>query len=139
VTYFTKNIFFPICKRYARISFELLTRPIATESEELANAGQVLAHVTYQLIAQNGAADGDILEAEKLFRKTVRIKERVHGRDNIYTMRHLDTLREILQFKGGHDDEVKDLSERYEAIHIKIADSDISSIYGNKVIPRLFK
>ncbi len=65
-----------ICKWYARISFELLTRPIDTESEEVANAVHVLADVTYQLIAQNGAADGDILEAEKLFRKTVRINKR---------------------------------------------------------------
>jgi hypothetical protein len=134
----TKIIFFHTCTRYARISFELLTRPIDTESEQVANAAQVLADVTYQLIAQNGAADGDILEAEKISRKTVRIKERIHGRDNIHTMRQSETLREILQFKGGHDDEVKELSERYEAIKIKIVDSG-SNIFGNKVIPRFLK
>jgi hypothetical protein len=131
--YFTKNLFFLTCTRYARISFELLTRPIDTESELVANAAQVLADVTYQLIAQNGAADGNILEAEKLSRKTVRIKERIHGRDNIHTMRQLETLR-----KGGHDDEVKELSERYEAIKIKIVDSG-SNVFGNKVIPRFLK
>jgi hypothetical protein len=64
-------------ERYARISYECLTRPIDTESEEVANAAMLLADVTFQLILDG--KDGDIEEAEMLARKSLRIMQKIDG------------------------------------------------------------
>jgi hypothetical protein len=88
------------------------------------------------LIAQNKRADGDLLEAEMLARKIIRVKERNHGRNNIHTKRQLDTLHEILELKGGYYNEVEELSKWYEAIQIKITDSsnDEPAIMGKIIL-----
>jgi hypothetical protein len=83
-------------ERYARITYECLTRPVDTESEEVANAAESLANVTYLLIHRKGVKDGDIVEAEMLSRKSLRIKEKIYGANNPATVNSKIGLSNIL-------------------------------------------
>jgi hypothetical protein len=65
-------------ERYARFLYDCLTRPIDPESEEVADAADTLATVIYNMINKNGTVH-DILEAETLSRKSIRIMERIQG------------------------------------------------------------
>ena len=72
-------------ERYARISYECLTRSIDTESEEVANAAESLANIMYNLI-RRGVEGVNVVEAEMLSRKVLRIRQRVNGANNVVTV-----------------------------------------------------
>jgi tetratricopeptide (TPR) repeat protein len=102
-------------ERYARISYECLTRPTDTESEEVADAAMTLASVTYNLICCG--KDGNMAEAEMLARKSLRITQKNHGCD---TSSVKIILSNILSKKDGdHDCERKSLLEQCLASYIK--------------------
>jgi tetratricopeptide (TPR) repeat protein len=108
---------------YARNSYECLTRPVDTESNEVASAAESLATVTFKLLLKyegEGKDHGDITEAEMLVRKALRIREKMFGRNHICTLASLTVLFEILQFAeglGNHYDEINDISGRWVYIY----------------------
>jgi hypothetical protein len=59
-------------ERFARICYDCLTKPIDIESIDVADAAEALAEATCIPIEHGGI--GNIIEAEKLDRKTLRIK-----------------------------------------------------------------
>jgi hypothetical protein len=61
------------------------------------------------LYSQYGPEKFDILEAEMLWRKALRIVEIIYGRTHIIANQNLSTLSQILHLKEGHDEERKDL------------------------------
>jgi hypothetical protein len=101
------------------MSYECLTRPIDTESLDVANAAQSLADVIYELFLCKGLEGGDIIEAEMLARKSLRIKEVILGHDNYMTCLIKITLTNVLQVRGDHYDESKALLEECLAINLK--------------------
>jgi tetratricopeptide (TPR) repeat protein len=110
-------------ERYARICYECCTRPIDTESEEVADAAVELAHVTSKLIL-NGK-DGDIVEAEMLARKSLRIMQKIYGSNTSNTCPDKITLSNILSAKcGNHENERKSLLEQCLASYVKLQAGD---------------
>jgi tetratricopeptide (TPR) repeat protein len=109
-------------ERYARISYECLTRPIDNESEVIADAAQTLAQVIHTLICSG--EDGDIVEAEMLARKSLRIKEGIHGVNHSLTCTVKITLSNILQRKTGGNEERKSLLEQTLASFVKSEGDD---------------
>lgn len=106
-------------ERYARISYECLTRPIDTECLEIGNAAESLARVSYELIVQNGPESGDIVETEMLARKAIRIRGRILGRNHPDLTRIFLTLSNILKMKGNCYKERRGLLEQALSIEIK--------------------
>jgi AcrR family transcriptional regulator len=105
-------------ERYARISYESLTRPIDPESLEVAEAAALLAYVSYELIRSTESGNGNIVEAEVLSRKAKRIMERIHGPNHYVDVNIKLNLSNILQLQGNHNDEVKHLLEQCLATNI---------------------
>lgn len=105
-------------ERFSRFCYQSLTRPIDSESEEVASVARSLAEATYHLIVSKGVEGGDLLEAEMLSRKSLRICEKFYGRNHFTAVSILSTLSNILRLKGGHDDEVKSLLEQCRTITI---------------------
>jgi tetratricopeptide (TPR) repeat protein len=97
-------------ERYAIICYECLTRPVDTESDEVAFAAEALARINHELVARNKGGDHE--KAEYLCRKSLRIWESLYEPDVFPIGIALDTLSDILILKENHDDEVKDLLER---------------------------
>jgi hypothetical protein len=84
---------------YARIYYECLSQPIDIESPEMADAAAILGEVAFRLIEKNGPArNGDIVEAEMLVRKAIRIAEKVKGSDVAPGV--LILLSDIVRFKS---------------------------------------
>lgn len=117
-----------LAERYARISYESLTRPIDNESVEVGNAAELLSYVSY-LICSTDEGDNDdddevclkkitLKEAEMLGRKALRIKERIHGKNYYVDVNIKLNLSNILQLKGNHNDEARDLLEECLATNI---------------------
>jgi tetratricopeptide (TPR) repeat protein len=106
-------------ERYARITYECLTRPVDTESIKVAIAAESLARLTFELVCKKGVEGGNIMEAEMLCRKSLRIKEKICGTNDTATINSRITLSNILQVNGTHDDERKDLLEQCLAINIR--------------------
>lgn len=94
---------------YARICYECLTRPVNSESEEIAEAAVLLASVSFHLCQQQGIKEGeDIAEAEFLARKSLCILQRINGpADNVHFANAIGTLADILQWIGNQDNEVQ--------------------------------
>jgi hypothetical protein len=71
-------------QRFASICYEILTRPIDTESDEVADAAYSLARVSFYLIRDQDAERGgeamerDLKFMEMLLRKAIRIKVYLH-------------------------------------------------------------
>jgi tetratricopeptide (TPR) repeat protein len=106
-------------ERYARITYECLTRPFDTESMDVADAAQYLANVTYKLICRDGAEDSETMEAEMLSRKSLRIKEKLYGTNHCIIVNSKICLSNVLSIEGNHDDERKLLLEQCLAINIR--------------------
>jgi hypothetical protein len=71
------------------------------------------------LVCEKGIEGGDIMEAEMLGRKSLRINEILHGANHSETVHSRITLANILQVNGNHDDERKSLLEQCLAINIR--------------------
>jgi hypothetical protein len=95
--------------------YNFLTHPIDTESEEVAEAANSLASVTYSLVVDNELV-GDIKEAEMLSRKSIRIMERIQGTDFYRKGPYLHTLSRVLNHTSGNEKEVKALLDQCLAI-----------------------
>lgn len=120
------------CERYERKLYETLTPPKNNkrESDEFANTCESLSKLKGKLIAkqqqqQEGGGEKDeqkydLIEAEMLASRAVTIKERMYGRNSLYTYCSLFVLADILQLKESHYDEVKDLLDRSQAVSIKL-------------------
>jgi tetratricopeptide (TPR) repeat protein len=103
---------------YARITYECLTRPVDPESIDVATAADSLANIIFESVFLNGVEGGNIVEAEMLSRKALRIIEKIHGVDSTATKRvHLS---DILSVEGNHDDERKSLLEECLTINIRL-------------------
>lgn len=113
-------------ERYAIVCYECLTRPVDTESEEVAQAAESLARINYELIVRNEC--GNLEKAESLCRKSLRIFERIYSHNTFPTAFALLTLSDILIEKGNHDDEIKDALQRVLAIFIKKFGTDADSV-----------
>jgi hypothetical protein len=113
-------------ERYSRMSYECLTRPIDTESLDVANAAESLADVIYQLFLCKGLEGGDIVEAEMLARKSLRILEATFGSDDICTIKVL--LSNILQIRGDRNNERKALLEQCLAYQLKRYGGDVGNV-----------
>jgi hypothetical protein len=111
---------FEDAERYARISYECLTRSVDSECEEIANASESLANVTFELICRKGVEGGDIMEAEMLCRKALRIKEKIHGANQGMTVNTRVHLSNILSVRGIHDNERERLLQQCLAINIRV-------------------
>lgn len=118
-------------ERYARINFEILTKPIDNETLDIGNYSESLAIISYHLIQENGLDSGDIAEAEMFARKAIRVKEKTHGVNYRFTMRALRTLSSILQLQGKNIEEVRDISERCLAINITYDSSNKEGVTSN--------
>lgn len=106
-------------ERYARISYDCLTRPVDTESIGVAHAAMALADVTYKLICESKQEGWNMLEAEMLARKAIRIYEKIYGHDNLaYQATAFQVLSKILTSIGNHDIEAKDLFEKALSIYV---------------------
>jgi tetratricopeptide (TPR) repeat protein len=102
-------------ERYASVLYECLKGESEdTENEEVAIAANSIASVTYSL-ADIGTG-GDILLAERLSRKSLRIMKRIHGPNYSLKASFLHTLSRVLRQKGSHDAEAKDLMEQSLAL-----------------------
>jgi tetratricopeptide (TPR) repeat protein len=104
--------------RYARISYECQKGTGNPESLEVADAPESLSSVIYQLILRNGPESGDIMEAEKLAKTALHMKERIFGRDHSLLQSALFTLSKVLR-QQGKENEAKDLLERNLAVYSK--------------------
>jgi hypothetical protein len=60
-------------ERYCCVSYKCLTRPIDTETENVAYAAESLALVTTNLILTTGGESSDLVEAEILARKSLSV------------------------------------------------------------------
>jgi hypothetical protein len=106
--------------RFVRQLYNFLTHPIDTESEEVAEAANSLASVTYSLVVDNELV-GDIKEAEMLSRKSIRIMERIQGPDFDRKGPYLHTLARVLNCTSGNENEAKDLLDQCLAIFKRIS------------------
>jgi hypothetical protein len=78
-----------------------------------------LADVTYKLIYESKQEGWDILEAEMLARKAIRIYEKIYGHNNLaYQATAFQVLSKILTSIGNHDVEAKDLFEKALSIYV---------------------
>jgi tetratricopeptide (TPR) repeat protein len=111
-------------ERYSRMCYECLTRPIDTESLDVADAAESLADVTYRLFLSEGLEGGDIVEAEMLARKSLRIKEATFGPDNYMTCPIKIILSNLLQVRGDRNYERKALLEECLTIYLKRCGGD---------------
>jgi tetratricopeptide (TPR) repeat protein len=85
---------------YARIYYECLTQPGNIESPETVSASAMLAKVVFCLIEKNGPdRNGDIVEAEMLARKAIRIEGRFEG-PHLVPDSLLIFLADIIEFKS---------------------------------------
>jgi hypothetical protein len=117
-------------ERYVRILYECITRPIDTESDDVANAAISLATITFKLVDQKGPEGGDVVEAEMLARKCIRIKEKVFGVDHVMIVETLNDFFCILQLKENSDDKSIELLEKCLAISVKF------SSVNNNFVPK---
>jgi tetratricopeptide (TPR) repeat protein len=101
---------FEDAERYARQLYHVLTHPIDTESQEVAETANSLASIIYSLVVDDKLV-GDIKEAEMLSRKSIRIMERIQGPDFYMKGPYLHTLSRVLNHTGN-EMEVKDLLEQ---------------------------
>eukprot|EP00596_Hydrurales_sp_CCMP1899_P008816 CAMPEP_0119035960 /NCGR_PEP_ID=MMETSP1177-20130426/3285_1 /TAXON_ID=2985 /ORGANISM="Ochromonas sp, Strain CCMP1899" /LENGTH=354 /DNA_ID=CAMNT_0006994951 /DNA_START=669 /DNA_END=1733 /DNA_ORIENTATION=- len=106
-------------QRFASICYEILTRPIDTESDEVADAAYSLARVSFYLIRDQDAERGgeamerDLKFMEMLLRKAIRIKERINGSHDMGTAEVLIVLVEILQYLDiNRNDELEEVMEK---------------------------
>lgn len=104
---------------YARVCYECVTKPIDTESLDVATAADCLSIAILKLIRVNGPKGGDIMEAEKLARKAVRIVSKEFGPDSDKVGGPLGNLCDVLTVVGSHDDEVKKSYERCIAMFVR--------------------
>jgi hypothetical protein len=99
-------------ERFARISYEALTRPhLNPESYEAANAAINLVNASYDLMKTNGPESADIEEAGMSARDAIRIMEShkmPYGNDNGF-----EILISILFMKKDFTNETKSLLENY--------------------------
>jgi hypothetical protein len=102
---------YEVAEPYARIAYQCLTRPVDTESIEVGNAAESLARLIHELVGEKGVEGGDIMEAEMLCKKSLRIKEKIHGPNGRPIVNTKILLSNILQEIGNHDDERKKLLE----------------------------
>jgi hypothetical protein len=70
-------------ERYARMYYKQSTEPIDTVNLEVSNASELLAEAISMLYSQYGPEKFDVLEAEMLSRKALRIIETIYGRNHI--------------------------------------------------------
>lgn len=85
------------------------TKPVKVENRALADASYSLSSVMLELVKQQGPKTCDILEAEMLARKSIRIKNMFDDVKDFTTSPFIDKLSKILQLKGNHDDEEMEL------------------------------
>lgn len=79
---------------------------------KIGNAADSLSTVTFKLILRGQTAEcGNIVEAEMLARKALRILQRIHG-SRWKTLNALTTLSQILLFKGNCNTERQELLEQ---------------------------
>jgi hypothetical protein len=89
----------------------------------------LLAYVSYLICSTGEGVNGDddnvylkrinnLSEAEMLGRKALRIKEGIHGANYYVDVNIKLNLSNILQLKGNHHDEVKDLLDQCLATNI---------------------
>lgn len=103
---------------FARISYECLTRPVDNESEEVADAARSLADNIDAVLRSGG--DGDIVEAEMLSRKALRIMTGIHGSNHFVTSSVKIELSNILGHSSNSNDERKALLEQTLPSFIKL-------------------
>jgi hypothetical protein len=72
-------------ERYARICYDCLTQS-NDNREQVAQIAEALAKINYDLVFQNGSAGGDVVEAEMLIRKSIRIIESTLGKGDFRTV-----------------------------------------------------
>lgn len=104
---------------YYSLPTECLTRPEEKNSIEVAKSAESLARVSYKLLLKNGPSSdyADIIEAEFLVRKAIRIKEVVYKTPSPVRAQSLNTLSDILQLKGDRNEEVQALLEEMLSIY----------------------
>jgi tetratricopeptide (TPR) repeat protein len=108
---------FDDAERYARFLYQELTgKSEDNEGKEVAIAANSLASIIYMLMSKGGIV-GDILEAEELSRKSLRIMQRIYGPDFCSKACFQSTLSRVLRQKGNHDAEVKVLMEQCLAFY----------------------
>lgn len=62
--------------------YDLLTRPVDPENGEIARSASCLAQVSFLLHKQNNVKGREeYVEIEKLFRKFIRVHEKINGKD----------------------------------------------------------
>lgn len=91
---------------------------------------EALASVTLHLITQNENNGGDLVEAEMLVRKALRIKERIYNPNHRVLTSPLSILAAILERKDNNDDngEKIDLLERRLAIKMRSEGVDTGDV-----------
>jgi hypothetical protein len=97
----------------------------------VADAVEYLAQVTHLLVLEKGVESGYIMEAEMLCKKSLRIKEKLHGANHFVTVNSKICLINIPSMKGNHDDERNFLMEQCLAINIRrlgINDMDVGTV-----------
>lgn len=91
-------------ERFARISYQCLSKSGTIESESVANFAMYLAIATFELISLNivDSVDvcmiGNIEEVEMLLRKSIRINEKINGYNHYSIIDGLITLSNVLRF-----------------------------------------
>lgn len=100
-------------ERYARISYECLTRPVDNESIQIVDAAASLASASLQLLKENSVEGCDIVEVEMLSRKTLRIAEAFYiDQRKLPRSYTISKLAGVVQFKPTNLEEAKLLFER---------------------------
>jgi tetratricopeptide (TPR) repeat protein len=110
-------------ERYARMCYDLITHPVDLDNEDVARSASSLAQVSYLLNKENKVKKREVyFEIEFLFRKSIRIHERIKGKDCPRIVQDLLALSDVLQLLQCFDNvqrtaEIKDLLDRTVIIY----------------------
>eukprot|EP00596_Hydrurales_sp_CCMP1899_P001092 CAMPEP_0119036554 /NCGR_PEP_ID=MMETSP1177-20130426/4333_1 /TAXON_ID=2985 /ORGANISM="Ochromonas sp, Strain CCMP1899" /LENGTH=297 /DNA_ID=CAMNT_0006996601 /DNA_START=695 /DNA_END=1588 /DNA_ORIENTATION=+ len=121
-------------ERYARMCYDLLTHPVDLENELVARSASCLAQCSYLLNKENKVKTQEVyVEIEMLFRKSIRIRERIDGRDCPGIVQDLLALSDVLQQLHCLDNvqraaEIKDLLGRTLVIYTKDGGLDSANV-----------
>jgi tetratricopeptide (TPR) repeat protein len=99
-------------ERFARICYEGLTRhPLNPDSCEAAKAAGDLSEASINMIEAKGPESADIIEAEMLARKAVRIMKELKGCGSLEFLNAFNSLSKVIMLKKDFSDESKSLLE----------------------------
>lgn len=112
------------CELFARVCYEELTRPIDTESLDVAEFALALGQALNGLF-KKGAEGGNIEEAEMLIRKSIRISKKFYIANGILII-NLCALSTTLALK-------KDLSEERRLLLQQILDIRLGRVEGAEI------